>query len=402
MTDPRISRRADDRRKSLAAVLACGMAAVPVLALWWACNGHAILRAPAGAPCWLGDGWQWWSGSYLALHGQVDMVFTPAAFSSWVNGRTGCGLHVWSYPPTTLLLLLPVGLLPPVPAVLLFDALGTALFGWSIRRAGLKGDMWLTVMLSPAAIFNLASQQNGAWTGGLFLTGLALAERRPILGGIAFGMLTAKPQLCVLVPFFLLGRRNIRCLAAMAATALALALAGTLAFSVHAWGLFVTQVMPEIHRLIEQALPPGNNATVVTAYALARATRMGAAAANACQLGASLLAAAGAVWVARRPGMADAERWAFLSLLAVLATPYLQGYDLLSVGFACVVLLRGRTGKGVDTMLALMLCALWAMPGMMPWLGIFGVPPLVPVLVMAILLVAGWKLTRPAAPVPAA
>ena len=80
----------------------------------------------------------------------------------------------------------------------------------------------LALLVSPASLLTLVTGQTGYFTAALLLFGLAILPRRPVLAGIAFGLLTLKPQLGVLLPVFLLARRDWATIAAATITALGL------------------------------------------------------------------------------------------------------------------------------------------------------------------------------------
>jgi len=113
------------------------------------------------------------------------------------------GFFPCPYPPAFLWLIQWLGALP----------LGLARAAWSLGGvAALAGAMALlfrgrlrryAVVLPFVAIVSLQNWVNGEtgyFTGALLVAGFALVDRRPVLAGIAFGLLTAKPQLGVVVP----------------------------------------------------------------------------------------------------------------------------------------------------------------------------------------------------------
>ncbi len=377
---------------TVALPLACCLAIVPPLLM----VDIMVIAEWHGIPwCALGDGWAWWSASYLALHGQIATVFTPAAISLWVDQHTGCGPHMWSYPPPMLLLVMPLGFLPPVPAVMLFDVLGVAWFGRAIRLAGITGGLWAALMFSPVMVFNLFSQQNGAWTGGLFIAGVALSERRPLAGGVLLGLLVAKPQLWVLMPMFLIGRRNYRALAAMLVMVGFLALATVAVFSFQSWALFLSRVVPTMGNDLNLWAAPHHSHQIVTVFALARWLGVGVGWSKAIQAVFTVAALLGALWLGRRDRLDQFHRWAYLGILSVLATPFMQNYDLFPATFGCGVLLRGllatqtvKYGRAE----AIVIAALWIIPGLTPWLALEPVPSVAPLLVLAILGFGGRRL----------
>lgn len=97
----------------------------------------------------------------------------------------------------------------------------------------------LTLLASPAALLNGAQGETGFFTAALLLGGFALLPARPWLAGIAFGLLTVKPQLGVLVPFALLARRDYAAIAGAGLTALALVLLSLPLFPAGLWAAWL-------------------------------------------------------------------------------------------------------------------------------------------------------------------
>lgn len=147
---------------------------------------------------------------------------SPYAFSLWPFGN----------PPTALILLQPLRLLPFWPGyavwnlatLMLFIWLGSRLYG---RKAALLG------IISPATVTALIAGQVSLLAGALvfaaFLSG-------PILCGVLLGFAVClKPQTIFLAPLLFLFAREIRPLAAFGVTVAALAVVATLAGGPSIW-----------------------------------------------------------------------------------------------------------------------------------------------------------------------
>jgi Glycosyltransferase family 87 len=146
--------------------------------------------------------------------------------------------YPYLYPPTLLLVTWWMRLCGFATAQLLWSLAGLAAFlaaglAFCRTRLGL-----LALLVSPASLLSLVTGQTGYFTTALLLSGLAVLPRRPVLAGIAFGLLTLKPQLGVLLPVFLLARRDWTAMAAAAVTALALISVSCLAFPPVLWALW--------------------------------------------------------------------------------------------------------------------------------------------------------------------
>ena len=103
-------------------------------------------------------------------------------------------------------------------------------------------DVCLYALAVPAFFVNALTGQVGAWMAALGGAGLMLLERRPVLGGALLALLTAKPQLALLVPVALLFGRNWAALASFVATSAVLLLATFVLFGLDVWLGFLAQL----------------------------------------------------------------------------------------------------------------------------------------------------------------
>ena len=148
-------------------------------------------------------------------------------------------LHPWVYPPSFLLLILPLGLLGPMASYVTFLLVGFA--GLLLAIHACPAPRWqravlmVSVAASPAAMWTLLAGQNAFLTTALLVGGLAVLPRAPVLAGALLGLLVFKPQLAVLVPVALLAGRHWRALAAAGGSAALLSLASLAAFGLASW-----------------------------------------------------------------------------------------------------------------------------------------------------------------------
>jgi hypothetical protein len=157
----------------------------------------------------------YWMASHLVLSGQLPDLFAADTYQAQLVGQFGPQDQdrAWSYPPHYLLAMLPLSLLPYEAAAAAFLGATFALFAaatLAFRRAEAPGADLLPVWAAVAAyaLVNVNALQNGFLIGALLLFGLAFRGRRPVLAGLAFGLLTVKPQLGLLVPLLLLFERD--------------------------------------------------------------------------------------------------------------------------------------------------------------------------------------------------
>jgi len=192
-----------------------------------------------------------WSGAYLAVHGHATQVYDPAAFHAFQQSVVGGALegYLYIYPPVLLVLTAPLGLVPYIPALVLWLSAGWFAFYRALCLALPGRGALLLALATPAVFINTIAGQNGTWTAALFGGGLGLLNRRPMLAGGLLGLLVFKPQLAILIPVALAAGRHWRALAAAAVTAAALLAVSALWFGTDIWINYI-RLVELLRRLI--------------------------------------------------------------------------------------------------------------------------------------------------------
>jgi arabinofuranan 3-O-arabinosyltransferase len=280
----------------------------------------------AGRP--FGDDFvNFWSGPFLAWHQRAAEIYNFDAFHVFEQSVVGehlQGYH-YSYPPTLLVLMAPLALVPYVPALFIWIAGGWSAFYRALRLAMPKGRTLLFALATPAVFINTVGGQNGTWTAALFGAGLGLLDRQPIVAGSLLGLLIYKPQFGILIPLALLAGRRWQAMAAAA-----MASAGLIAVAALCWGpeIFADYLL-QITWLRHVILEDGTGVWHRMLSVFVAARRLGADVQTAYWVQAIVAAfaaiAVAAVWFRDAPfGIRNAT----LILGTCLATPYLQDYDM--------------------------------------------------------------------------
>ncbi len=332
---------------------------------WGQFHGHAG-RA-------LRDGLDFWASGFLALHGHLPMLFSHPAYQGFLTGLYGkLPYHLWSYPPNYLLLASGFGWLGPWHAVLAFDAASLLFLAFMLRLAGKSWWFIAAITASPASLENALEHQNAALITALIGGGLLLLATRPRLGGILIGLATIKPQLGLVLPFYLLRRAPL----AMAYAALAAIILGALslaAFGPAAWSGFWHFTRPMMSNVLLTGQPPEFAGGLISIFATFRF--LGVHTALIIQTAVSIAA----VLLALRLRSAPA-----LLLLGALSSPYLHTYDLLGAALAIALLVEYRLATGFARGEALLFFLGWFAPGLLPWAPQFAhVVPLALLLLLA-------------------
>jgi hypothetical protein len=303
-------------------------------------------------------------------------------------GAGAAGIHPFNYPPPYIFIVLPLALLFYAPALLawqLATAACLALAGW---LAGLRRLEILALMVAPAAMVNVAAGQNGFLTSALLIGGLAMVDRRPLIAGTLFGLLTFKPHLGLLIPVALLARRNWRVIFAAAAATGAFAGSSLIAFGPDAWTAYLGFAGTFRHMAEAQA---DNTFMTYSATALAgaRIAGLGPVAAYTVQ---ALLSLAVGVVVYRiyRATAESARRLPVLLSGVMLASPFGFLYDLPVLSLAIILLASRGLREGFLPYERLVLLAGWLTPFLGSLFSGMGIP-LVPLAQIAVFVVAARR-----------
>jgi hypothetical protein len=268
----------------------------------------------------------------------------------------------WMYPPTMSLVIAPFA----APPYLVSFALWATLFGGAflITLWRLQPDKWALffVASSPAFFQAVITGQNGFLTAALLALAGGFADRRPIVAGIAAGLLTIKPQLGLLVPIAFIAAGCWRAFAVAALTALALAAASLVAFGPDSWVSFVNAVTAHGARMSVDGFPFNK---LVTPFGFATMLGAPASVAGGLQLLATLALGAYVFIVWRRVKDWDL-RLAALATSAMLATPYAFYYEIIIMAPAMMLIARRAVETGWLRYERLTLIAVWILPLLMP------------------------------------
>ena len=328
-----------------------------------------------------------WSASWLALHGTPDAVYDVARL--WTAERAAVGYPTvgfagFHYPPTYLVMVLPLALLPYV----------WSLIAWTIATAGAylavlwkiaptRDSIWLAIAF-PGALVNLTNGQNGFLTLALFGGALISIESRPILAGVLFGLMSYKPQYGALIPLFLLMTGRWRTLIAAVVTVVLFVAVSLTLFGTQTWVSFFTSITFTRHVVLEQG--GSGFEKLQSAFAAARLWRFGVKSSYAIQAAVSLLAAISAGWIWWRTRNFELHAAALVTA-TLLITPYMMDYDLVMLALPIAWLaLEGRASEFLPWEKSLLVLA-WMLPLFARTLAGKAMIPVAP-LVMLLLLAA--------------
>ena len=262
---------------------------------------------------------------------------TNSQFAHWLSGPLPAPL--FPYPPVYLLLIAPFAKLSVGWSLLLsqlaqFGALALALRKWAPDKSYLF--FLAGALLCPALSNNVVAGSNAVLVAALVLGGMALVDRKPLLGGALLGLMIFKPQYFPLLPLALIASGQVRAFAAMSASAILFTLASAALFGPQLW-------LDWLNVYLHPQQVAGINATewghIWDESVSTIATLLGAPhwLALTAQGGAVLVAAA-FVWRAFRAS--HPMRLAILCCALLLASPHVSNYDLVLLAVAALLYVR--------------------------------------------------------------
>ena len=323
----------------------------------------------------------YWTGGHAVFDGMYPDIFDVSLYHPYQERLLGTDFadHNWSYPPHILLLLWPLGLLPYVPALVLWSIVTLSAYLWAcLAFSRLRWPLVPALLLAPATFICLTGGQNGFLTGALLIGGFGLLRRHPVLAGVLFGILTIKPQLGILIPFALLAARQWTAIASASLTAAALVGGSVFLFGAESWKAYFDLVAPLQTMIMNEGR--GSFLTMMpSAYIGLRLLGVEQDLRTVVQALLAIGALAAVLWV-----FARSRDWSLqLAVLAVgtfIASPYAFNYDMTTVSLAvALVALRGLD-SGFLPGERIVLAVTWLLPITVQWMNAVGVPLGTPIL----------------------
>jgi hypothetical protein len=328
-------------RRRLFAVL--GLLLMAPLMIWIyrpAAHGVDVVGYPLGR-----DFINVWAGPQLAFGGKLATLFDFDAYRLAISHLFGRPLpfHSWVYPLYALPLFWPLGQLPYFVALAVWTFGLFAIFAVVVLRQ-IAPEHRLSALIvlacAPACLINVVGGQNGFLSAALLIGGILALDRRPVLAGLMFGLLTFKPHLGLVLPFALIALRAWRTMAVAALTALALVALSLVMFGVEPWRQYLAAT-GALETLAFTRFDGFIRFMMISVTASARVFGVPLSAALALQAIVSLPVLVAACWAVRRT--ADPCRRAFVLVTAApLLTPYVFNYDFPMLAAVQVWMLYGR------------------------------------------------------------
>ena len=264
-----------------------------------------------------------WGAAQLALGGNAAAAYDNGTLHAVqvAAARFNGGEMPFPYPPALLLLVLPFGLLSYPLGMAAWVLATFPLYFAAIRRM-FPASGWLPAAFLPVVVV-AATGQNSFVMAALFIAGMILLPKRPLLAGLVLGCLVLKPQLALLLPVAVIAGRQWRAIAGAAISSVGVLLLGLLAFGTAATAAWLQQ-MPLFVSIARDGLVGWHK--LASVYAAMRQAGLSAELAFTIH---GLIAglAAIAVWQVWRSKAEPRCKAATLAAATMLASPYLFLYD---------------------------------------------------------------------------
>jgi len=346
-----------------------------------------ILTAPGGNAV-VNDFLSFWVAAREAVAGAPATPYRTGDFAALQEVYIGAGHYfAFFYPPTFLLMILPLGVMGGLAAYWVFQLIAALAAGWACSRIMRHWHGFLLAAALPTSFNTYFYGQNSLLAAACLGAGLVmLSEGRMILAGVFIGLMTFKPQLGVLIPFALIAGGYWRTFLAAAVTTVLLAALSWLVFGTETWEAFFAQT-----GLARQTLNQGlvDLHKMISVYAAAR--QAGAPAGLAYGLQAvTALAALAVVWLSWRGRAPFPARAIILVAAGLLATPFALSYDLALLAVALAFLFRFGQTECLPPWSASLVLAVVLMAAGTRLAGEVGFPILGPILLMITIWI-GWR-----------
>lgn len=272
-----------------------------------------------------------WTASKVARSGDPSSVYSVEKFHAMMSSFIGTevGRWAWNYPPTFLLIVLPLSYFSYVISLTVWIIGPLYGYLYIIRRIIFHPIAPWLFLGFPAVVYNLFAGQNGSFSALLLGGGLLLLERNPFAAGFLLGILSYKPHLFGLLPIALFAGRHWKALRGLVIGAVGLILFSLILFGYETWKAFFDNIQfAATHWQTEHFWMK-----MPTIFSASQSAGTGVRMATICQLAVTLMALGLVIWVWFRR-FSLPIKGTILSLCIPLSTPYLFHYDLVLTGLA--------------------------------------------------------------------
>lgn len=286
-----------------------------------------LLFWPSETFTYAGDFVVFWPAAKAILDGNmVSLYIGDGMHDAMLHYRPEGALErlTWQYPPHAGLIFSPIGLLPFPVAYVTWFALSAAALAGSLIVAKVDHRAIMVLLLTSPVFLVLITGQIALFMTSLMLLAVFWAKSRPILAGLAAGLLTLKPQLGIFLPLVFIAGGHWRAFASAAVISLTLWLGSAALLGIDVWIAFFER-LGLVSDLVSEGVMPYSK--MLNVYAASNLALLPGVVASGITVLAALAAACAVFWISRKT---DDPRWryAVLATVTLLVTPYSWYYEL--------------------------------------------------------------------------
>ncbi|MGJ5041961.1 MULTISPECIES: glycosyltransferase family 87 protein [unclassified Bradyrhizobium] len=291
-----------------------------------------------------GDFFGLWSfGRFAALSGAG--IYDPVALARYqqtLDPTLGGGGFPYPYPPTFLLVLIPLGMLALPVAYVCWISVTFALYGLATLGRDWRTLTSLALLAAPTTLINAITGQNGFLSAALLIGGLRLLACHPIVAGTLLGLLAYKPQFVLLMPVVLLASRNWRAILSAIATTVIVAVVTCAALDPWIWLEWIVKFPSYQAQLQANQVSLDHMMPTVIAglHALGAPPPIGYLVQLLLSCSVVVM-----VWDAWRRGSTQ-QAIALVAVGSIIATPYAMIYDMPMVAAGIAIHWKARSDAG--------------------------------------------------------
>lgn len=341
--------------------LMLGVMGVMALGFNWS-TGTTPLTDRLGKPIGT-DFSAFWTAGRMLLGGDFVGMFNPAIhfdFQSDIFDDPWVEHYGWHYPPPFLAVAGLMATLPYVMSLMVWQGVTFALFVRTIQAIAPKHPLvFIATFGFPAVFLTMGHGHNAFLTSALLGTGLLLMQRRPIVAGICFGLLSYKPQFALVIPLVVVLGGHWRVAQAAGATVAAMIVLSLAAFGPESWVAFFEGAAFTRYVVLEQGGTGWYKIQSVFSAIRSFGGSIGTAYAIQAAVTISVLLALATMVLAGCDRRLIATATATATLLA---TPYCLDYDMAILGIAIAFSVAHAADKGFVPYEKTLLAMVWLVP----------------------------------------
>lgn len=329
---------------------------------------------------------QFWGASILIGDGRFAELYDSETLNLFLDNLVEGDLatHGFFYPPHGLFLIWPLSGLPYLWSYALWSVATICAYLFAVGLPDWSRKRIFYALLAPATFLVIEFGQNALLSAALFLGGMRLLDRRPVLAGILIGLLSFKPHLGLLIPFALLAGRY---WIPFATAALTVAAMVGWSLAVGGIGLWSAYLGEDAMTVAVAFLERGTGATTYMMQSPFNAVRLlglGTSSAYVVQAIFAMVALISVVWSFYR-GADRILQTATLATATFLFSPYLLSYDMAILSGALIFVFEGFSQRVPPPRDQVLFLAVWFLPILGMYLNRWG-PPVGPLLLLAVLM----------------